>query len=284
MDRIARPAGTPLGLGNCGLVAIAAATGYSYTHVEQWFRNERPGRNGNWQGSTRTYEYPLFFGRHGVDADRMESVHYSSPLIPRRMSLKRWATVYAKPGVLYLVVTTGHVQVVRDQHVLDQSVQEPVHVSQAVWRNKLVKHVIKINPQSRSVAMKTYSNRSNAMRAARKYCRENKAAKGLKAQDLEYKQTDDGRWYFELPAKAPTDKKPEAPAKPKQPKEKVPGQYALPPSTVESPVAYCWGLYDKLANEGDVVRKAFVAEAIGAGVNPTTAGCQYNAWRKSRGH
>jgi hypothetical protein len=63
------------------------------------------------------------------------------------------------------------------------------------------------------------------------------------------------------------------------------GESSYPDSTVDSPVDVAWNLYDELAAAtgfNNIVRKVFIADAIGLGINPNTASTQFTAWKKTR--
>lgn len=92
----------------------------------------------------------------------------------------------------------------------------------------------------------------------------------------------DAEWGAD--ALAPADTEEDAPKKRKYKKS---GENSYDPSTVDGPVALAWGIYDELVaakGRDNIVRKEFVADAIGSGINPNTASTQFNAWRKARGY
>jgi len=95
----------------------------------------------------------------------------------------------------------------------------------------------------------------------------------------------DAEWGAD--ALAPADTKEDEPKKPGKRKYKKSGENSYDPSTVDGPVALAWGIYDELVaakGRDNIVRKEFIADAIGSGINPNTASTQFNAWRKARGY
>lgn len=132
VERLKLPEGTVRGLGNCGVVALAAATGIPYREVWDWFAKRKPG---NWKGSTRMSERLRFLAEHDIE--------YEWVKMPRRMTLQTWVSLpqyqgLAKEGPV-MVTTTGHVQVVHGgPYVLDQSTPEAVHIRDFKRRRKFV--------------------------------------------------------------------------------------------------------------------------------------------------
>ncbi len=133
---LALPKDTIGGQPNCGLTAMAIATGKRLSTVTRWYANAFEKINGrrqkaNWKG--RTYELPrlkaLQDAGYKVETKRMSGI-----------TLKTWIDQHTKPGQTYIVTTTGHVQVVRDNWVFDQA--GGFHIDDADWRRgKRVKSV-----------------------------------------------------------------------------------------------------------------------------------------------
>lgn len=118
--------------------------------------------------------------------------------------------------------------------------------------------------------MQTYSSKSNARRAAKNQFGDQWE------QKVRIAALDDGSRFYLAQQPEP---EPE-PVKGDQRRAKCePGAHAHGPSAVDTPCEFVRALYSRLCAEtGEVNRKAFVAEAIGAGVNPSTAGVQFHRW------
>ena len=95
----------------------------------------------------------------------------------------------------------------------------------------------------------------------------------------------DAEWGNDALAPADEDHADDTPKKPGKRTYRRTGESSYPDSTVESPVAIAWAIYDELvAAKGvqNIVRKEFIAEAVGAGINQNTASTQFTAWKKGR--
>lgn len=117
----------------CGVLAVSVAVGVSFTQVWDLIK-ERKGRG--WGGITNHSDRAHVLDFLGV------RYHYDSLGRGERMRLSTFVSTRMRYGVTYIVRTGGHVQVVRDGWVLDQSGASPVH---RFWgRNKIVTSVITI--------------------------------------------------------------------------------------------------------------------------------------------
>ena len=133
---LAMPTDAITGQPNCGLTAMAIATGQNLSTVTKWYadafeaiNNRRQGKN--WKG--RTYGYCR------DKALEMNGYKVETKTV-RGINLKRWVDQHTKPGQTYIVTTTGHAQAVRDNWVFDQ--QGGFHIDDAGWRKgKRVKSV-----------------------------------------------------------------------------------------------------------------------------------------------
>jgi hypothetical protein len=128
--RIAQPEGMVKGLGNCGVVAVAACAGVPYATA--WDRlkciTARRTRGRTWTGGTFYHERTVALAELGVDY----TVHH----LGRGMLFRTWARTQAKPGVTYMVTITGHVVTYRDGVFMDQSGSGPVETS-SVGRKRM---------------------------------------------------------------------------------------------------------------------------------------------------
>lgn len=128
------PQDVPRGRGNCGLVALAHFTDQPYDRVERFIGKLRPA---NWKGVTWKKDYLSFFARIGL------RVTEGRPEV-KKIPLDRWVRLYTEPGVRYMVITTGHAQVVYDGKVIDQRDDVPAPVGMYHFRRKQVRYYFKI--------------------------------------------------------------------------------------------------------------------------------------------
>lgn len=105
---------------HCGVQAVAVAAGISLTKAFRVFRKHCAiARQGNWKGGTRYGDRIKVLDKLGVKYDKLDPAHTNG------MTLQRFMRDVANPNHVYMVTTTGHVQLVRGSQVLDQKgVQE----------------------------------------------------------------------------------------------------------------------------------------------------------------
>lgn len=106
------PGGAFMG-GHCGVQAVAVAAGISLTKAFRVFQ-ENCGYAGNWQGGTRYGDRVKVLDKLGVKYDKLDPAHTNG------LTLQRFIKDVANPNHVYMVTTTGHVQMVRGDQVLDQ--------------------------------------------------------------------------------------------------------------------------------------------------------------------
>lgn len=114
---------------NCGVVAVAIAADVPYTVALAAFSRT----HGNWKGRTfrrERREVLEFFGITLIEV----------PVEP--MTLHKWIRYHAWPNDHYMVTTTGHCQMVHNNHVADQYGIR--HIDNYKLRSKRVKHVWRI--------------------------------------------------------------------------------------------------------------------------------------------
>lgn len=119
-------------LPNCGVVAVANATGATVTEMMDSFR-ECLGFSKSWQGRATI-----------TQLSRMLRL-WDKPNHVKRMSgysLERWVEWETAPGRAYIVRTGNHFQYVKDGVVSDQHMTAPA--SEFHWKRKYVTHVIEI--------------------------------------------------------------------------------------------------------------------------------------------
>jgi hypothetical protein len=118
---------------NCGVTAVAVVAGITFNEAFYLLR-KIGGRTRRWKGSTTVDQRAVALEQLGVQTKAWR--------LRDKMRLETWIRVRAEPGKTYMVRTTGHVQVVRDGWVMDQS---------GLWRygafglrKKLVSHVTEV--------------------------------------------------------------------------------------------------------------------------------------------
>jgi hypothetical protein len=120
--RIAQPEGMVKGLGNCGVVAVAACAGVSYATAWDILKAHAARRMGKrkWTGGTFHYERAKALDVLGV---KRELVRFN------RGQFRTWARTQALPGRTYMVTITGHVVTYKDGVFMDQCGSGPVETS-----------------------------------------------------------------------------------------------------------------------------------------------------------
>ena len=122
----------PRGRPNCGLVALAHFTDQPYSRVEKFLR---PLYGNNWKGTTYHADYKAFFARVGLSVTWEKYTKRS-----QQMTLEQWVRQVAQPGVRYMVITTGHAQVVYNGEIVDQKLPKLVPANEYHLRRKKVKN------------------------------------------------------------------------------------------------------------------------------------------------
>jgi hypothetical protein len=126
------------GGGVCGVTAIAASTGITFARAFSLCASYSLKRR--FTGGTTLEQRLQVLSHLGVD--------YKAIQMPR-MTLKKFASWYAKPNTTYMVTTTRHVQLIRvidgEPYALDQAGCKPI---EKYWgRNKYINRDILIMPE-----------------------------------------------------------------------------------------------------------------------------------------
>ena len=153
--------------GNCGVTAVAAVAGVHFDKAFEMIK-QIENRKGNWKGGSYTFSRRKALTKLGIKFEETVSVGRSNP------SLKKWISWYARKGDVYIVSTSGHVQVVHGKTVLDQ--RGPAKIEEYWGRNKRVKNILKINNpvlvakrQPDTVAVEPNSTGTNLMKPNKNY-------------------------------------------------------------------------------------------------------------------
>lgn len=120
---------------NCGVTCVALAAGISFQQA--WNEFARHHRSGRWKGSTTHIQRKAVLDKLGVK--------YVELKLTKGCTLKSFILKHASKNKLYMVRTTRHVQMIKDNIISDQAGPKYWHLGG--WRlNKHVKNVLLINP------------------------------------------------------------------------------------------------------------------------------------------
>lgn len=120
---------------NCGVTAVAIVTGLPFNNI--WNRIKSKYK-GNWKGRTKPMDWFQVLEEQGIN--------HEVSVVPSTPQLLFWARAYAKKDTAYMVMTTGHVQVVKNGWVIDQGGPKPVRDH---WgRRKKVKLIVELKEGS----------------------------------------------------------------------------------------------------------------------------------------
>jgi len=150
MEKLALPTDATRGP-NCGLTALAVVAGVTLADATAAYIRQYPRYVGsNWKGGTR-WTYTMQAAKHlGVlYVDDMPLDTRYDCRIEKRMSLKTFVKKHAIPGKRYMIRTTGHVQVVQDNMVIDQAGVR--HIDEYRGAGKIVKDVLRILPKHKEI-------------------------------------------------------------------------------------------------------------------------------------
>ncbi|MAE81412.1 MAG: hypothetical protein CMB80_01660 [Flammeovirgaceae bacterium] len=151
------PSGARRG-GNCGVTAVAIAAGVSFDQAWDLFKKHcsRIRRNKKWTGDTFTHERTLIMKKLGLKYEVIPQRKLRDDKTVRMPSLKKFVEWNTKKGVLYIVTTTHHVQLVQDGWVIDQ------HGSKLIddfWgKNKKVEEVEFVIPKRKTESKGKFAN------------------------------------------------------------------------------------------------------------------------------
>lgn len=138
------------GGGVCGVLAIAASTGQSFERVYSLCASY--SRQKRFKGGTTLGQRLKVLNHLGIKYDRIlvgRSAFTTKETSLPRMTLKKFASWYAKPNTTYMVTTTGHVQLIRiiegEPYALDQGGNK--HIDAFWGKNKFINRDILIMPE-----------------------------------------------------------------------------------------------------------------------------------------
>jgi len=126
------------GQGNCALAAVAIITGKHIDHVTA-VAKKLGNKRGHWKGSVSfqlLYDIMTHFNIKYKDCNWLST---------RNTTLRKWVMSESEPNKKYLVITTGHVQIVESGIVVDQN--NTCLVSDYFGRNKRLKKIFEIKSE-----------------------------------------------------------------------------------------------------------------------------------------
>jgi len=115
------------------LTAMAIAAGCNLSEARAAYAKHHK-MGGNWKGGTQRVFRAKALTDLGVKTKEID--------LPRRTSLKNFSLMHTAAGKRYIVTTTGHVQVVRGDEVIDQHGKE--NISDYWGKRKIVKEILEI--------------------------------------------------------------------------------------------------------------------------------------------
>ncbi len=138
VDGMALPSDATMGP-NCGLTAMAIAAGCTLAESRAAYLKHE-SKKGNWKGGTRKLPRALALRDLGVQYEAIIGLNGYS-FLPR-VSLKKFCENHTVPCKRYIVTTTGHVQIVRGDEVIDQ--QGKVNINDYWGKGKIIKDILEI--------------------------------------------------------------------------------------------------------------------------------------------
>ena len=156
-ERLSLPEGARRG-GNCGVTATAIAAGISFDKAWDLFKKhcKRIRDSKRWSGATYDYERKIVMKKLGLSHRVMKFPELVYDIgNGSKPSLKKFVEWGTAKGTLYIVTTTGHVQIAMDGWVTDQTGSKPID---KYWgRNKRVQTVEVIIPKRKTSAKSKYT-------------------------------------------------------------------------------------------------------------------------------
>lgn len=148
-DALVNPADQRSG-GNCGVTAVSIAAGISFQQAWDLFVKHCPRikRNKKWSGGTYDYEREIIMEKLKIKYQShspLQILHMLPSKSPCNFTLEYFTEWGARPGQLYIITTTQHVQILQDGWVIDQN--GPVKIGEHWGRKKRVMGVEVITPK-----------------------------------------------------------------------------------------------------------------------------------------
>jgi len=126
----------------CAVLACAVAAQRPFLDAWGWMCRQKTKR---WRGSMYDREIKALLEHLGAKCRPFKWSDAPQPDADLTgYTLQRFATIWAKPGTLYLVVTTGHAQTLLNGVVMDQ--RGPKTVAEFWGRRKKIRYVLEVVP------------------------------------------------------------------------------------------------------------------------------------------
>jgi len=157
-ERLSLPEGARSG-GNCGVTATAISAGISFDQAWDLFKKhcKRIRDSKRWSGATYDYERKIVMKKLGLSYRVMKFPELVYNIGQgSKPSLKKFVEWGTAKGTLYIVTTSGHVQIVMDGWATDQTGSKPID---EYWgRNKRVQTVEVIIPKRKTSVKSKYAD------------------------------------------------------------------------------------------------------------------------------
>ena len=142
---------------NCGVTAIAVASGISFDRVFKMFQTSKENiNNKRWRGGTYDYERRQIMDVLKIKYKTLTFKEILAQTGKGRPTLQKFIDLATRKDELYIITTTGHVQVVQNGWVIDQGGPKPISEYRA--RRALVCNVEVITPKRAVSSKNKYSN------------------------------------------------------------------------------------------------------------------------------
>ena len=141
---------------NCGVTAIAVASGISFDRVFKMFQTSSENRNNKrWRGATYDYERRRIMDVLKIKYKTLTFKEILAQTGKGRPTLQKFIDLATRKDELYIITTTGHVQVVQNGWVIDQGGPKPISEYRA--RRALVCNVEVITPKRAASSKNKYA-------------------------------------------------------------------------------------------------------------------------------
>lgn len=143
---------------NCGVTAIAVAAGISFDRVWAMFQKYSKDNRDNkrWRGSTYDYERRQIMDVLKIKYKTLTFKEIYGQTGKGHPTLQKFIEYATRKDEIYVITTTGHVQVVQNGWVIDQGGPKPIAEYRA--RRAAVRNVEVITPKRAVSSKNKYAN------------------------------------------------------------------------------------------------------------------------------
>tara|TARA_R100001440_G_scaffold18866_1_gene31927 strand:+ start:279 stop:803 length:525 start_codon:yes stop_codon:yes gene_type:complete len=136
--------------GHCGVQAVAVVAGISLNDAFVQFKKhcKRVASKKRWHGGTKHDERLVVLDKLNVKYDKLLQQHKRNGILYSTgfdMTLQRFIKDVANPNHVYMVTTTGHVQLIHGNKVLDQG--GVVDINDYWGKRKKISHTVLVFKQ-----------------------------------------------------------------------------------------------------------------------------------------